>query len=383
MCYFYTNFVKRSNLHHLLFIHRENMNVKKTRSKSGLLLDAFEKNVDGKQTGLYILTNKNGCEVTVTNYGAKIVSLMVPDKNGTLTDVVTGHQTIDGYLTSEEPYFGAVCGRVANRIAKGKFTLDGKEYTLAINNGPNHLHGGIKGFNAVVWDVKAISENSIQLFYLSIDGEEGYPGNLSVTVTYVLTDDNSLDIYYEAKTDKPTILNLTNHSYFNLSGAGDPYIGDHVLKLNADWYLPTDETLIPLGDPEQVFGTPMDFTVEHAIGERIDDDFQPLIFGKGYDHNYIINKDNVDDYVFTGVCRSPKTGIKMEIYTSQPGIQLYTGNWLTGNFAGKNGQRYPKRSAVCFETQHYPDSINHPEYPSIVLRPDEIFSSRTTYKFLT
>jgi|CZCB01.1.fsa_nt_gi aldose 1-epimerase len=383
MCYFYTNFVKRSNLHHLLFIHRKNMNVKKTRSKSGLLLDAFEKNVDGKQTGLYILTNKNGCEVTVTNYGAKIVSLMVPDKNGTLTDVVTGHQTIDGYLTSEEPYFGAVCGRVANRIAKGKFTLDGKEYTLAINNGPNHLHGGIKGFNAVVWDVKAISENSIQLFYLSIDGEEGYPGNLSVTVTYVLTDDNSLDIYYEAKTDKPTILNLTNHSYFNLSGAGDPYIGDHVLKLNADWYLPTDETLIPLGDPEQVFGTPMDFTVEHVIGERIDDDFQPLIFGKGYDHNYIINKDNVDDYVFTGVCRSPKTGIKMEIYTSQPGIQLYTGNWLTGNFAGKNGQRYPKRSAVCFETQHYPDSINHPEYPSIVLRPDEIFSSRTTYKFLT
>ncbi len=383
MCYFYTNFVKRSNLHHLLFIHRKNMNVKKTRSKSGLLLDAFEKIVDGKQTGLYILTNKNGCEVTVTNYGAKIVSLMVPDKNGTLTDVVTGHQTIDGYLTSEEPYFGAVCGRVANRIAKGKFTLDGKEYTLAINNGPNHLHGGIKGFNAVVWDVKAISENSIQLFYLSIDGEEGYPGNLSVTVTYVLTDDNSLDIYYEAKTDKPTILNLTNHSYFNLSGAGDPYIGDHVLKLNADWYLPTDETLIPLGDPEQVFGTPMDFTVEHVIGERIDDDFQPLIFGKGYDHNYIINKDNVDDYVFTGVCRSPKTGIKMEIYTSQPGIQLYTGNWLTGNFTGKNGQRYPKRSAVCFETQHYPDSINHPEYPSIVLRPDEIFSSRTTYKFLT
>jgi aldose 1-epimerase len=383
MCYFYTNFVKRSNLHHLLFIHRKNMNVKKTRSKSGLLLDAFEKNVDGKQTGLYILTNKNGCEVTVTNYGAKIVSLMVPDKNGTLTDVVTGHQTIDDYLTSEEPYFGAVCGRVANRIAKGRFTLDGKEYTLAINNGPNHLHGGIKGFNAVVWDVKEISENSIQLFYLSIDGEEGYPGNLSVTVTYVLTDDNSLDIYYEAKTDKPTILNLTNHSYFNLSGAGDPYIGDHVLKLNADWYLPTDETLIPLGDPEQVFGTPMDFTVEHAIGERIDDDFQPLIFGKGYDHNYIINKDNVDDYVFTGVCRSPKTGIKMEIYTSQPGIQLYTGNWLTGNFTGKNGQRYPKRSAVCFETQHYPDSINHPEYPSIVLRPDEIFSSRTTYKFLT
>ncbi len=382
MCYFYTNFIKKSNLHHLLFIHRKNMNVKETRSKSGLLLNAFEKIVDGKQTGLYILTNKNGCEVAVTNYGAKIVSLMVPDENGTLTDVVTGHQSIDDYLTSEEPYFGAVCGRVANRIAKGKFTLDGKEYTLAINNGPNHLHGGIKGFNAIVWDVKEISDNSIKLFYLSVDGEEGYPGNLSVTVTYVLTDENALDIYYEAETDKPTILNLTNHSYFNLSGAGDPYIGDHILKLIADQYLPTDETLIPLGDPESVFGTPMDFTVEHAIGERIDDDFQQLIFGKGYDHNYILNKENVDDYVFAGVCESPKTGIKMEIYTSQPGIQLYTGNWLTGNFVGKNGQRYPKRSAVCFETQHYPDSINHPEYPSIVLRPEEIFRSRTTYKFL-
>jgi len=382
MCYFYTNFIKKSNLHHLLFIHRKNMNVKETRSKSGLLLNAFEKIVDGKQTGLYILTNKNGCEVAVTNYGAKIVSLMVPDENGPLTDVVTGHQSIDDYLTSEEPYFGAVCGRVANRIAKGKFTLDGKEYTLAINNGPNHLHGGIKGFNAIVWDVKEISDNSIKLFYLSVDGEEGYPGNLSVTVTYVLTDENALDIYYEAETDKPTILNLTNHSYFNLSGAGDPYIGDHILKLIADQYLPTDETLIPLGDPESVFGTPMDFTVEHAIGERIDDDFQQLIFGKGYDHNYILNKENVDDYVFAGVCESPKTGIKMEIYTSQPGIQLYTGNWLTGNFVGKNGQRYPKRSAVCFETQHYPDSINHPEYPSIVLRPEEIFRSRTTYKFL-
>jgi len=358
------------------------MNVEKTRSKSGLLLDAFEKNVDGKQTGLYILTNKNGCEVAVTNYGAKIVSLMVPDKNGTLTDVVTGHQTIDDYLTSEEPYFGAVCGRVANRIAKGKFTLDGKEYTLAINNGPNHLHGGIKGFNAVVWDVKEISDNAIELFYLSIDGEEGYPGNLSVTVTYVLTDDNALDIYYEAETDKPTILNLTNHSYFNLSGAGDPYIGDHILKLIADEYLPTDETAIPYGKPEPVFGTPMDFTVPHAIGERIDDDFQQLIFGNGYDHNYIINKENEDEYVFAGVCESPKTGIKMEIFTSQPGIQLYTGNWMTGNFVGKNGQRYPKRSAVCFETQHYPDSIHHPEYPSVVLRPGEIFRSRTTYKFV-
>lgn len=358
------------------------MNVEKTGSKSGLQQNAFDKNVDGKQTGLYILKNKNGCELVVTNYGAKIVSLMVPNKNGSFIDVVTGHNSIDEYLTSEEPYFGAVCGRTANRIANGKFTLDGKNYTLAVNNGPNSLHGGIKGFNAVVWDVEEVSENSIRLHYLSLDMEEGFPGNLSVTVTYFITDDNAVDIVYTAETDKATILNLTNHSYFNLSGAGDPYIGDHLLQLNANEYLPTDETAIPYGDPKPVLGTPMDFTSPYAIGDRINDDFQQLTFGKGYDHTYIINKVNANDYVYAGVCESPKTGIKMEIYTSEPGIQLYTGNWMTGNFIGKNGQRYPERSAVCFETQHYPDSINKSEYPSIVLRPDEIFTSRTTYKFL-
>lgn len=357
------------------------MNIEKTGSKSGLQQSAFNKNVDGKQTGLYILKNKNGCELIVTNYGAKIVSIIVPDKIGKFIDVVTGHDSIDDYLTSEEPYFGAVCGRTANRIAKGKFTLDGENYTLAINNGPNSLHGGIKGFNAVVWDVQEVTENSIRLHYLSKDMEEGFPGNLSVTVTYLLTEDNAVDIVYTAETDKATILNLTNHSYFNLSGAGDPYIGDHLLQLNADEYLPTDETAIPYGDPSPVLGTPMDFASPYAIGDRINDDFQQLIFGKGYDHTYIINKVNALDYVYAGVCESPKTGIKMEIFTSEPGIQLYTGNWMTGNFVGKNGQRYPERSAVCFETQHYPDSINKSEYPSVVLRPDEIFTSRTTYKF--
>lgn len=352
-------------------------------SKSGLLVEAFEKIVDGKQTGLYTLTNKAGSEVTITNYGAKIVSLMVPDKNGLLTDVVLGHSSIDEYLISEEPYFGAVCGRTANRIAGGRFSLEGKEYRLAVNNGPNSLHGGLKGFNAVVWDVRNVTSESIELFYFSPDSEEGFPGNLSVMVTYTLTDDNALELHYQATTDKTTILNLTNHSYFNLSGEGDPYIGDHLLMLNADVYLPTDATAIPYGDPAPVKDTPMDFTKPYAIGARINDDFEQLHFGKGYDHTYIINKPSGDDvhHHYAGYCQSPKTGIKMEIYTTEPGLQLYTGNWMTGRFKAKNGHCYPERAAVCFETQHFPDSINKPAYPSVILKPGEQFDSRTTYQF--
>ena len=352
-------------------------------SKSGLLSGAFAKELDGEQTGLYVLTNKLGSEITITNYGAKIVSLMVPDKSGTLTDIVLGHSSIEEYLTSEEPYFGAVCGRTANRIACGKFTLGDKEYKLAVNNGPNSLHGGLKGFNAVVWNVVNVSENSIELHYLSVDGEEGFPGNLDVYVIYTLTNDNALDIFYKAVTDKTTILNLTNHSYFNLSGEGDPYIGDHVLTLNADAYLPTDATAIPYGTAEPVKDTPMDFKTPRTIGERINDDFEQLRFGKGYDHTFVLNKQSDNEYSYVGVCESPKTGIKMEMFTTEPGVQVYTGNWMTGGFSAKKGHRYPERSAVCFETQHFPDSINKPEYPSVVLKPGEIFNSRTTYKFST
>ncbi|MDD4158833.1 MAG: galactose mutarotase [Proteiniphilum sp.] len=355
--------------------------MKEMYSKSGLLVKAFEHTIDGRQTGLYTLTNKRGSEVTVTNYGAKIVSLMVPDNKGALVDVVLGHPSIEDYLSSEEPYFGAVCGRTGNRIARGRFTLDGVIYQLAVNNGPNSLHGGIRGFNAVVWEVKRVSDTSIELFYRSPDGEEGYPGTLSVTVVYTLTEDNALDITYQAETDKATILNLTNHSYFNLSGQGDPLIGDHLLMLHADYYLPTDETAIPYGDPEPVKGTPMDFTEPHTLGERIDEEFEQLKFGRGYDHTFVLNKKTADDYSYAGICESPKTGIKMEIYTTEPGVQLYTGNWMTGGFTAKQGKRYPQRSAVCFETQHFPDSINKPQYPSTVLRPDQVFTSRTTYKF--
>lgn len=350
------------------------------KTKSGLSVDAFRDIVDGKQTDLFVLTNKSGSEVTVTNYGAKIVSLLVPDKHGNWVDVVTGHDSIKEYLSSEEPYFGAVCGRTGNRIANGKFTLEGKEYTLAINNGPNNLHGGLKGFNAVVWDAKQTDAQTVVLSYLSVDGEEGFPGNLTTTITYQLTDDNALKIIYKAVTDKTTILNLTNHSYFNLSGAGDPYIGDHSLTILADTYLPTDATAIPYGKPEPVKGTPMDFTTSHTIGSRINEDFQQLVFGKGYDHNYVLNKGG-EGLALAVVCESPKTGIVMETYTTEPGVQLYTGNWMTGNFVGKNGQRYPERGAVCFETQHFPDSVNRPEYPSVVLRPGETFDSETIYKF--
>ena len=306
---------------------------------------------------------------------------MVPDRSGKLTDVVTGHNSLDDYLVSEEPYFGAICGRYGNRIAKGTFTLDGIVYDkLAINNGPNSLHGGLKGFNSVVWDANQTDDQTVELKYTSADGEEGFPGTLQTTVTYHLTDDNEVVIMYHAVTDKPTVLNLTNHSYFNLSGAGDPSVADHTLTINADQYLPTDETAIPYGAPEKVEGTPMDFRTPYLVGARIDEPTDQLTWARGYDHTYILNKKE-GELGFCARLQSPKTGIIMETYTTEPGVQLYTGNWMTGNFEGKNGQRYPARAALCLETQHFPDSPNKPEYPSTVLRPGEVFESKTIYKF--
>ena len=348
---------------------------------SGLSKADFCQQIDGKETALYVLSNASGAELCVTNYGAKIVSLMVPDRDGKLTDVVTGHKSIADYLTSEEPYFGAICGRYGNRIAKGRFEIDGTVYDqLAINNGPNSLHGGLKGFNAKVWDATQKDEQTIELQLISPDGEEGFPGELQTAVTYQLTEDNEVIISYRAVTTKPTVLNLTNHSYFNLSGAGDPYVGDHLLQINADYYLPTDETAIPYGPKEPVEGTPMDFRTPHTVGERINDDFEQLHFGKGYDHTYLLHKEG-EELSFCARCNSPKTGIVMETFTTEPGVQLYTGNWMTGNFEGKPGQRYPERAALCLETQHFPDSPNKPEYPSTLLRPGETFVSTTIYKF--
>lgn len=356
--------------------------MKNINTLSGLNLAKFSKKIDNKETALYVLSNKNGAEAAITNYGAKIVSLMVPGRDGKMIDVVTGHNSIDEYLVSEEPYFGAICGRYGNRIAGGKFTLDGVTYDkLAINNGPNSLHGGIKGFNSVVWDATQIDSQTIELKYSSADGEEGFPGKLDTTVVYYLTDDNAIEISYNATTDKPTVLNLTNHSYFNLSGQGDPSVYDHDLTINAELYLPTDESAIPYGAAEKVEGTPMDFRNAQKVGSRIDEEFEALVFGKGYDHTYILNKEKENELSFCARCYSPKTGIIMEVFTTEPGVQLYTGNWMTGNFEGKNGARYPARAALCLETQHFPDSPNKPEYPSTVLRPGESFESKTVYKF--
>ncbi|MDR1257938.1 MAG: galactose mutarotase [Tannerellaceae bacterium] len=356
--------------------------MKNKKTISGLCPDDFEKPVDGKDTKLHTLTNEKGMELTILNYGARIVSLVTPGKYGQGVDVVTGHDSIDAYIHSEEPYFGAVCGRYANRIAKGRFETDGIVYDqLPVNNGPNCLHGGIKGFSSVVWDIRRTDLQTVELTYLSPDGEEGFPGNLQTTVVYHLSDDNEVVISYHAFSDKSTVLNLTNHSYFNLSGAGDPYIGDHMLTINADYYLPTDDTSIPYGPKAAVEGTPMDFRFPHEAGARIDEPFEQLIFGNGYDHTYILNRGNDEELSFCAHCTSPKTGIVMDVFTTEPGVQLYTGNWMTGGVAGKNGQRYPKRAALCLETQHFPDSPNHHEYPSVVLRPGDTFRSKTIFRF--
>ena len=340
----------------------------------------FQKTVDGKKVDLFFLNNKNGLEISILNYGGKIVSLYVPDKNGTFVDVVLGKSNIDDYLNEQEPYFGAICGRTANRIANGRFFLEGCEYRLAVNNGPNNLHGGIKGFNSVVWDARQPDEKTLELTYLSKDGEEGFPGNLQVVVCYHLTEENALEISYKATTDKTTLVNLTNHSYFNLSGEGDPYMGDHLLQINADYYLPTNDVAIPLGLPEEVEDTAFDFRALHTIGERIENKSTQLIYGNGYDHNFNLNRSG-EGLCFCAKAISPQTGIVMEVYTTEPGVQLYTGNYLEGNFTGKNGHTYPKRSAFCLETQHFPDSIHHPDFPTTVLKPNEVFESKTLFKF--
>ncbi len=344
--------------------------------------EAFQSSVDGKQTDLYVLKNKNGVEVAVTNYGAFIVSVLTPDRAGNYADVVLGHDTLEEYLHAPEPYLGSVVGRYGNRIAGGKFTLEGKAYTLAVNNGPNSLHGGLKGFNAKVWEVLSHTPQSMKMRYLSADGEEGFPGNLETILTYSLNDENGLEISYEATTDKTTLVNLTQHSFFNLSGQGNPtsQVTDHLLTIHADFYTPMDKVSIPTGEIAKVAGTPMDFRTPRAIGERIDDSFEQLIFGKGYDHCYVLKKREPGELSYAARVEDPKSGRLLEVYTTEPGVQLYTGNWL-GGFRGKNGATYPERSAFCLETQHFPDSPNKPHFPPVVLRPGERYRQTCIYKF--
>ncbi|MDR2520771.1 MAG: galactose mutarotase [Bacteroidales bacterium OttesenSCG-928-I14] len=347
---------------------------------NGLKKKNFEKIIDNKLVKLFILKNKKCTELSIINYGARIVSLNVPDKKGKLVDVVLGKNNINDYMNKRTFYLGAICGRTANRISNASFTLKNKTYRLKANNGPNNLHGGIKGFHAVVWNAYQKNQQTLELTYLSKDGEEGFPGNLNVKVTYELTDTNTVKITYRAETDKMTIFNPTNHSYFNLSGEGDPSITNHELQINADTFLPTNNVSIPLGKPENVENTPFDFRSLRTIGEYIKKNHVQLVYGNGYDHNFIINR-TTNELIYAAKILSKKTGIVMKVYTTEPGVQLYTGNYLDGSFEGKQNHIYTKQSAFCLETQHYPDSIHFPEYPSIVLHPNEIFQSITEYQF--
>ena len=325
----------------------------------------------------YTLTNANKIKATIIDFGATLVSLETPDRDGNVADIVLGCDTADCYTTGAR-YFGATIGRYANRIAKGKFSIDGVEYTLATNNAPNHLHGGDKGFDQVIWDASTFSgENDagVTFTYLSKDGEEGYPGNLQVKVTYTLTNDDELRIDYEAETDKTTIINLTNHAYFNLAGHDSGTNYDHIVQLDASRYNPVDETLIPTGELAAVEGTPFDFTTPHKIGERIDQ------VPGGYDHNYVLNASGADK--FGAVVYHEGTGREMKVATTEPGVQLYTANFIDGSFAGKGGFVYQKHGGFCLETQKFPDSPNHPEYPSSLLHPGEKYTQTTVHKFST
>jgi aldose 1-epimerase len=330
---------------------------------------------------LHTLTNAHGLEVKAIDYGGIITSIRVPDRNGRIADIALGHETPEAYIPNPA-FLGAIIGRVGNRIANGAFTLDGKTYKLAQNNGTNALHGGVKGFDKVVWDGKALKDrNAVAFTYLSPDGEEGYPGNLRVKVTYTLTDANELVVDYEAVTDKPTPVNLTQHTYFNLAGEGNGDILNHDLLVNGDRFTAIDAKLIPTGELRAVKGTPLDFTTPTRIGARIDENYDQLLHAQGYDHNFIINHKNKGNLTLAARVYEPTSGRVLEVSTTEPAIHLYTGNFLDGTVTGKQGHVYQRRSGFCLETGHYPDSPNHPDFPTTILRPGETFRSKTVFKF--
>jgi len=351
-------------------------------SKPALRKQAFGKTAAGAEVELYTLANAKGMEADIMTYGGIVVSLKTPDRAGQMADIVLGFDKLDGYLKGH-PYFGAIIGRYGNRIRKGKFTLNGAEYTLAQNNGDNHLHGGLVGFDKVVWkalDATRTDGQALELSYTSKDGEEGYPGNLTVTVTYTLTENNELRIDYAATTDKDTVVNLTNHSYFNLAGQGQGDILGHEVTVYADKFTPVDKGLIPTGELRPVAGTPFDFRQPHAIGERIDQKEEQLIFGKGYDHNFVLNNQG-SSLALAARVKEPKSGRVMEVHTTEPGLQFYTGNFLDGTLTGKAGKVYQQRFAFCMETQHFPDSPNKPAFPSVVLKHGQHYKTTTIYQF--
>ncbi len=342
----------------------------------------FHREINDRTTDLYCLKNKNSLEAYISNYGARIIALWVPDKNGKLADIVTGYPTIDTYMERAGRYHGATVGRFANRIAKGVFTLDGKTYQLETNNGPNHLHGGIGGFASVVWDAQQTNEQTLELTYQAADMEEGYPGNLVVKAVYELNDKNELQIKYEAICDQTTVINLTHHSFFNLSGDFSKTVEGHLLQINADSFTPTDSGMIPTGELARVRGSAFDFTEQKPIGEDIDADDAQLKQANGYDHNYVLNKNlkNEDDLHLAATATEPESGRNMQVWTTEPGMQFYSGNSLRGT-PGKYGYHYGPRAAFCLETQHFPDSPNQAHFPSTTLEKGKTFKSITIYKF--
>jgi aldose 1-epimerase len=365
---------------------------KTAENKKGLTIEkAPFGTVDGKEVDLYTLTNAKGVEMKVTTYGGTVTSLKVPDKNGQMGDIVLGFNDVSGYTSpaylKANPYFGAIIGRYGNRIGGANFKLDAKECVLAKNNGPNNLHGGVKGFDKLVWEARAIKGETsvgIAFSYVSKDGEEGFPGTLTTTVTYTLTNDNELKIDYTATTDKTTICNLTHHSYFNLSGEGSGDILGHEIMIKASKYTPVNASLITTGEHKDVAGTPFDFRTPTAIGAHVNDSNQQLIYGKGFDHNWVLDRpEGSKELLLAATAYDPKSGRAFDVLTTEPGIQLYVGNFLDGSLAGKSGKPYAFRNGFCLETQHYPDSPNKPSFPSTTLKPGDTYSTTTVYKFYT
>ncbi len=359
-------------------------NTTETENLCGLKSKDFQTTIDGKNTDLYILKNNVGNEVAITNYGGAIVAIMVPDKEGKLANVIQGHDNIQDVIDSPEPYLSTLIGRYGNRIAKGKFHLHGKEYNLPINNGPNCLHGGNKGFNARVWDALQMDDQTLVLKYVSPYGEEGFSGELRTTVVYSFNDDNELSIEYMSTTNKKTIINLTSHGFFSLPGIANPTptIENQICEINADYYIPIDDTSIPTGEIRFVEGTPFDFRQPKPIGQDIEADDVQIKNGAGYDHCFVLNKKEEGELSFAARLTDPTSGRIMEVYTTEPGVQLYTDNWADG-YKGQHGATFPRRSAVCFEAQHFPDSPNHPYFPSVVLKPNQEYKQKTVYKFYT
>ena len=358
------------------------MNTTETENICGLRRENFQSKINGKDTDLYILRNSEGNEVAITNYGGSLVAIMVPDRDGNRANVIQGHDNIEDCVNSPEPYLSTLIGRYGNRICKGKFQLHGKEYQLPINNGPNSLHGGKKGFNAKVWDALQMNDHTLVLKYVSPYGEEGFSGEMKTTVVYTFTDDNELVIEYMATTNKKTIVNLTSHGFFSLAGIANPTptIENLECEINADFYIPIDETSIPTGEIRRVEGTPFDFRKPKTVGQDIDADNEQIKNGAGYDHCFVLNKKEEGELSFAARIKEPVSGRVMEVYTTEPGVQVYTDNWADG-YKGQNGATFPRRSAICFEAQHFPDSPNRPYFPSVVLNPGEQYTQKTVYKF--